>query len=123
MIQIEIENHLNKNLGKILKKIAIEAITLGTNIVHSDAVRYSPIDTGLLRNSIEQDVNENEITGIVFVGDNTPAGVYAPILEMSDGKYNARTPGTRIPFLRPALYENREKIVNIVNAHFRKRLK
>ena len=100
-------------------------------LVERTAKQTAPKDTGALRNSIQFDVRENgsEIVGTVF----TPLE-YAPYVEYGTGLFaeeNGRktpwiyedektgeevfTRGQRPqPFLRPALFENKEKITKLL---------
>lgn len=100
-------------------------------LVERSAKQKAPKDTGALRNSIQSKVENNgfEVVGIVF----TPLE-YAPYIEYGTGLFaeegGRKTPwtyedektGERIftrgqkpkPYLRPALYENKEKITQLL---------
>ncbi len=106
-------------------------------LVERTAKQTAPKDTGALRNSIQFDVRENgsEIVGTVF----TPLE-YAPYVEFGTGlfaeKNGRKTPwlyedektGKTIftrgqkphPYLRPALFENRNKITEILRESVKK---
>lgn len=106
-------------------------------LVERTAKQTAPKDTGALRNSIQFDVRENgsEIVGTVF----TPLE-YAPYVEFGTGlfaeKNGRKTPwiyedektGKTIftrgqkphPYLRPALFENRKKITEILKESVKK---
>lgn len=100
-------------------------------LVERTAKQTAPKDTGALRNSIQSEVQETggEITGVVF----TPLE-YAPYVEYGTGLFaeenGRKTPwiyedektGEQIftrgqkpqPFLRPALFENKEQITRLL---------
>lgn len=100
-------------------------------LVERTAKQTAPKDTGALRNSIQSEVKNTgiEITGVVF----TPLE-YAPYVEYGTGlfaeKSGRKTPwlyedektGKTIftrgqrpqPYLRPALFENKEKITKLL---------
>lgn len=127
-----------KGLDNVLKAIdgvanigAIEgAMGTACALVERSAKQTAPKDTGVLRNSITSRVEKNSdnIKGIVF----TPLE-YAPYVEYGTGlfaeKGGRKTPwayeddegnwhktnGQRPqPFLRPALSDNRKKIIEII---------
>lgn len=110
MIKVEIIKNIDMTkVNLALKKGIINGVYTATNIVHAQAVETSPIKKGALRNSISQKVNEDKVYGEVFIPANGPAGKYGYVLELSNPPYHAKQTGTRIPFLRPALYENADK--------------
>jgi HK97 gp10 family phage protein len=99
-------------------------------LVERSAIQNAPKDTGALRRSITSEVNMSgaDVVGIVF----TPLE-YAPYVEYGTGLFAENggrqdawsyqddkgnwhsTSGQRPqPFLRPALNENREKILEIL---------
>lgn len=99
-------------------------------LVEASAKRRAPKDTGALRRSITSEVNGTE--GVVF----TPLE-YAPYIEFGTGLF-AESGGRKDvpwnyqddkgewhstsgqkpqPFMRPALEENREKIINLIGGH------
>ena len=129
-----------EGLDKIIDKIEdfddvremTSAMQQACNIVESAAKDKAPKDTGALRRSITSkvEVTGNSIEGIVF----TPLE-YAPYQEFGTGIYaengNGRktgwayedektgetifTRGNRPhPFLRPALEENKDKIIDMI---------
>lgn len=129
-----------EGLDKIIDKIEdfddvremTSAMQQACNLVESAAKDKAPKDTGALRRSITSkvEVTGNSIEGIVF----TPLE-YAPYQEFGTGLFaengNGRktgwayedektgetifTRGNRPhPFLRPAVNENKDKIINII---------
>ena len=100
-------------------------------LIERDAKKKAPKDTGSLRRSITSkvDTKNNEISGIVF----TPLE-YAPYVEYGTGlfaenggrldvpwnyqddkgKWHSTSGQHPQPFMRPALDENREKILRIL---------
>ncbi len=106
-------------------------------LVERTAKQTAPKDTGALRNSIQSEVQETggEITGVVF----TPLE-YAPYVEYGTGLFaeenGRKTPwiyedektGEQIftrgqkpqPFLRPALFENKEQITKLLGESVKK---
>lgn len=111
---------------------AEQAMQKACLLVESEAKKKAPKDTGALRNSITSKVEKDNsnITGIVF----TPLE-YAPYVEYGTGLFAEAGNGRKTPwayedektgdliytrgqkpqpYLRPALYENREKINSIL---------
>ncbi len=106
-------------------------------LVERTAKQTAPKDTGALRNSIQSEVRETgeEIQGVVF----TPLE-YAPYVEYGTGLFaeenGRKTPwiyedektGEQIftrgqrpqPFLRPALFENKEQITKLLGESVKK---
>ena len=100
-------------------------------IVERDAIKNAPKDTGALRRSIQSKVENDghEVIGTVF----TPLE-YAPYVEYGTGLFAEGQGRTDVPwvyqddegewhstsgqhpqpFMRPALNENRERILNII---------
>ena len=99
-------------------------------LVEASAKRKAPKDTGALRRSITSEVNETE--GVVF----TPLE-YAPYIEYGTGLF-AESGGRKDvpwvyqddkgewhstsgqkpqPFMRPALEENRQQIIELIGGH------
>lgn len=109
--------------GKKVEK----AIGMGCALVEGAAKKKAPKDTGTLRNSITYEVDGTE--GVVF----TPLE-YAPYIEYGTGLFAEKggrkdvpwryqddegnwhtTSGMHPqPFMRPALNENREKILRVI---------
>lgn len=128
-----------EGLDKIIDKIEdfddvremTSAMQQACNIVESAAKDKAPKDTGALRRSITSKVEAtgNSIEGIVF----TPLE-YAPYVEYGTGIYSDNGNGRKTPwvymddkgnyhytrgqhpqpFLRPALQENKDKIINMI---------
>ena len=127
-MKIEIEN-LN-DFGIDESKI-YQAIGRACALVEQKAKEKAPKDTGALKRSITSEVNNSsgEMVGVVF----TPLE-YAPYVEFGTGLFAEKggrqdvpwsyqddegnwhsTSGQRPqPFMRPALDENREAILNII---------
>lgn len=128
-----------EGLDKIIDKIEdfddvremTSAMQQACNIVESAAKDKAPKDTGALRRSITSkvEVTGNAIEGIVF----TPLE-YAPYLEYGTGIYTESGNGRKTPwvymddkgnyhytrgqhpqpYMRPALEENKDKIINMI---------
>lgn len=128
-----------EGLDKIIEKIEdfddVHAMTSAMqdacNIVESAAKDKAPKDTGALRRSITSkvEVTGNSIDGIVF----TPLE-YAPYQEYGTGLFSENGNGRKTPwvymddkgnyhytrgqhpqpYMRPALQENKDKIINII---------
>lgn len=99
-------------------------------LVEGSAKRKAPKDTGALRRSITSEVNGTE--GVVFTSLE-----YAPYVEFGTGLFAENggrkdvpweyqddkgvwhsTSGQKPqPFMRPALNENREKIIKLIGGH------
>lgn len=128
-----------EGLDKLIDKIEdfddVHAMTRAMqdacNIVESAAKDKAPKDTGALRRSITSkvEVTGNSIEGIVF----TPLE-YAPYVEYGTGLYAENGNGRKTPwvymddkgnyhytrgqhpqpYMRPALEENKDKIINMI---------
>lgn len=130
-VQFEGFKELNLKLDEIVDESKLEGLVLNAALrVERDAKKKAPKRTGALKRSIESKVENdgNTIQGIVF----TPLE-YAPYVEYGTGLF-AETQGRQTPwsyqdekgewhttsgqhpqpFLRPALNENREKIINSI---------
>ena len=92
---------INPKVEPLLKKAVSEALIESAGIVARDASRRAPVRTGTLRHSIDIATDDTEAS----IGTNVD---YAYWVEYAIGK-QARLTG-EIPFLRPALYNNREAI-------------
>lgn len=128
-----------EGLDKIIDKIEdfddVHAMTSAMqdacNIVESAAKDKAPKDTGALRRSITSkvEVTGNSIEGIVFTPlEYAPyveygAGIYAesgngrktPWVYMDDkGNYHYTHGQHPQPYMRPALEENKDKIINMI---------
>lgn len=128
-----------EGLDKIIDKIEDfddvremnSAMQQACNLVESAAKDKAPKDTGALRRSITSkvEVTGNSIEGIVF----TPLE-YAPYVEYGTGMYASNGNGRKTPwvymddkgnyhytrgqhpqpYMRPALEENKDKIINMI---------
>lgn len=130
-VQFEGLTELNLKLDEMVDESKLEGLVLNAALrVERDAKKKAPKRTGALKRSIESKVENdgNTIQGIVF----TPLE-YAPYVEYGAGLF-AETQGRQTPwsyqdekgewhwtkgqhpqpFLRPALNENREKIINSI---------
>lgn len=128
-VKIEGADVLMKKLDDIAKADKLEAnMKTACAMVEADAKRKAPKDTGALRRSIESKVENkgNEVEGIIF----TPLN-YAPYVEFGTGLFAEKGGRTNVPwvyvdakgqghrtsgqhpqpFLRPALNENRDRII------------
>ena len=133
-----------EGLDKIIEKIEdfddvremTSAMQDACNIVESAAKDKAPKDTGALRRSITSkvEVTGNSIEGIVF----TPLE-YAPYVEYGTGIYSDNGNGRKTPwvymddkgnyhytrgqhpqpYMRPALEENKDKIINMIKGALR----
>lgn len=133
-----------EGLDKIIDKIEdfddvremTSAMQQACNIVEGAAKDKAPKDTGALRRSITSkvEVTGNSIEGIVF----TPLE-YAPYQEFGTGMFSENGNGRKTPwvymddkgnyhytrgqhpqpYMRPALAENKDKIINIIKGALR----
>lgn len=108
-------------------KAICEALEKACMGVIKGAKERCPVDTGDLRNSIVHDIDEKNTTG--YVGTSVP---YAPYVEIGTGIYSSKGDGRQTPwvyvdpktgekvftrgshphpFLKPALEENKDAIV------------
>lgn len=121
-----------KKLGEIFStENFVEGIKQGCLAVEATAREKAPKDTGALRRSIETNVNVNgdKIVGVV----STPLE-YAPYIEFGtglfaedgdgrktawsyqddEGKWHTTSGMRPQPFMRPALTENKQNIINSI---------
>ena len=123
----------------------INGLYVACNIVHAKAMQTSPIKTGVLRNSLSMEVDEEKLSGQVYVPENSPASKYAPLIELtgsiaheirpvnkkalfwkgaSHPVKKVNHPGFKAkPFLRPALYDNIDNIQKAIDREVEKKLK
>lgn len=132
------------NLDRLLSKFEnlyetdlVEPLTKACLLVENEAKRRCPVDTGQLRQSITHQVIDS--TGII--GTNVE---YAPYVEYGTGKYASgpyegkgrQTPwafidpktgdliwtagGRPHPFLEPALLENEQEILKLIEEEIKK---
>lgn len=138
-MRIEFEN-LDEVFNNIANRIDAneikKAVGQGCALIERDAKTKAPKDTGALRRSITSEVviDGNEVTGTVF----TPLE-YAPYVEYGTGLF-AETGGRKDvpwcyqddkgewhttsgqrpqPFMRPALDENRQRVLEMLKEAFR----
>lgn len=131
-ISIDGVDKIIEQLDKVAKGDNLEeAVGQGCAVIESAAKQKAPKDTGALRRSIESRVEKTDgaVKGVVF----TPLE-YAPYVEYGTGLYAVNggrkdvpwwykdeeghwhfTSGQKPhPFLRPALLENREKVLSTI---------
>ena len=127
-IELEGLDEVLNSLGKLADTANLEgALGKACAIVEASAKKKAPKDSGNLRRSITSKVENNE--GIVY----TPL-FYAPYVEYGTGLFAESGGRTDVPwnyqddegnwhstsgmkpqpFMRPALYENREEILRIL---------
>jgi phage gpG-like protein len=114
--------------NRLIKKKMKEAMQKVAFIVHADAVERCPVDTGRLRQSLKIIKTDDKEA---IVGTNVD---YAPHVEYgtrkmikAHGQHKVTDPVTKweakrkrgavgqtMPFLRPAVYFNRDKIKKII---------
>ena len=128
--------NLDRLLSKFdnLQNIDLEGpLTKACLLVENDAKKNCPVDTGQLRQSITHEVEGN--TGVI--GTNVE---YAPYVEYGTGIYAKDGNGRQTPwsyqdskgnwhrtvgqhpqpFLEPALLENEEEILNLIEEEIKK---
>jgi HK97 gp10 family phage protein len=107
---------LNVNLRKledimsrlIAPELVYDALSDGAEMVEETAKRLVPVDTGNLRESIHAEPHLEGGMGTVRVGVSHEDAHYAPYVEFGTRRMVAR------PYLRPAIAENRDKIIRSV---------
>ena len=96
---------------KEIEELLRGKMKLATEFVLSEAKRRCPVDTGNLRDSLNQNVVEEAGEIIGRIGTNVS---YAGYVEYGDERgMKPRGTGT-IPFLRPALLENKRQITEFL---------
>ena len=126
-MQIELKFE-QTNWDKAIKQAITRGLTKATILVRNQAVKECPIKTGRLLNSIKRESDDKK--GLVYTNVE-----YAPVIEygvkreykirvknkqvLSDGtnifgKEVTHPPIKAQPFMRPALYNNKDKILGIV---------
>jgi len=83
----------------------IKALIRSTNLVQANAKVLVPVDKGILKGSIVKSVENNKLEGRVSTNLE-----YAPYVELGL-KSNPNYP--RQPYMRPALFDNKDKIESI----------
>jgi HK97 gp10 family phage protein len=121
-----------KDNERLMKKKRKEAMFKIASIIHADAKRRCPADTGRLRKSISI-IKYTDKEAVV--GTNIPYAVHVEYgtktMEKAHGKHSVTEPVTdweakrkrgaleqTMPFLRPAVYFNRERIKKIMKDEF-----
>lgn len=113
-----------------------EALDRAAAIVERDAVAHSPVDTGQMRSSVYVDKPAKLVR---VVGSDSRQSVfteYSPLLLKgatvanprrgpwpyeSDGKLKGTNPNATMPWLRPALYRNKRRILDLIQRALRER--
>ncbi|MEA4894237.1 MAG: HK97-gp10 family putative phage morphogenesis protein [Oscillospiraceae bacterium] len=121
----EVIKNLEQAIEKEIPEALYNALVKAAIIVSNDAKVDCPVDDGMLRQSIEYQVELNNGEAIGYVGTNVE---YAPYVEKGTGIYNAEgrqtpwkyqdakgnwhtTSGMKAqPFLQPALDNNQDKV-------------
>lgn len=111
----EIEKLLKKLPDKPAEKALRAGVRSGGNIIKKAAQQRVPIDSGTLEKSIfvKTQTKNFRQTGVMQVAIATQSGrtarhdaYYAHMVEFGTSKMGAR------PFMRPALEENTQKVIN-----------
>jgi len=117
-----------KDNNRLIKKKMKEAMFKVASIVHADAVKRCPVDTGRLRQSIriikaddKEAIVGTDLDYASYVEFGTPQMVKAhgehrvtdPVKSW-EAKKKRGAVGQTLPFLRPAVYFNRDKIKKIL---------
>ena len=94
-----------------IEKKLFTRVKLASNFVKDEAKRRCPVDTGNLKDTIdiEMKIENGEIVG--SIGTNVE---YAAHVEYGDEKGKEPRKVGQMPFLRPALLENKENIKKII---------
>jgi HK97 gp10 family phage protein len=109
--------YFTKELVRIGRNEMAKRMQRATNIVKNQAIYLAPVDTGNLRNTIDDEitVSRNMITGKV-----SSQAKYAIFVEFGTGQQADDGRGKQSilgqkpqPFLRPALNNNIQKLKNI----------
>jgi len=106
--KIEVTKTSQENMAEKIKQAIVQGLYIATNIVHSQTVRDTPVMTGALKNNNEMRVDEEKLEGTVW--NNLEYAPYVEFGQEMNPPHNPKNVG-RIPFMRPALYENEDKIV------------
>jgi hypothetical protein len=114
MIDVKVTSNFDTSIKDKLHKALVKGVYAATNIVHKQAIKDCPMDTVTLKPSLEMMVDEDKIEGMVKSNLE-----YAPYVEYGQDMTPPHKPrhGGRIPFLRPALYENENKINEVLNKY------
>ncbi len=129
--KLEVTKTAQENMAEKIKRAIVQGLYIATNIVHSQTVRDTPVQYGALKNDNEMKVDEENLEGIVYnsrdyapyvefgqetgdpsnvTNENNGVKVTIAFAQPSENPKSPRNVG-RIPFMRPALYENEDKIV------------
>jgi HK97 gp10 family phage protein len=142
MISAKIDFQINPNLNKIFDEAINIGLTKSAILVQADAIKKVPVKMGTLRKSIDRNIDESKKTAEIFIPENSPASKYASLIELFGAKPHEilprfkkalwwkglKYPIKRVyhpgfqarPFLRPALYDNKDNIVNIMTNEIKK---
>jgi HK97 gp10 family phage protein len=103
-VTIHIKSNRFPEIAKQFHNEASQVVRKTTFDVEAGAKRLAPVDTGLLRNSI-QSLLEGDLTGVVFT--NVEYSVY---LEYGTRRMSAR------PFMTPALEAERQPFIRALQS-------
>ena len=111
-------NGLGQFVEAVVTPAVVASVTAGCKLIQEAAQGYCPVDTGALRDSITVDVKE---TGTTVVGTVGPHTDYASYVEYGTGRKGTPAPYAHTdkpgmvaqPYMRPALDENRDPILDL----------
>jgi hypothetical protein len=85
-------------------------------LIEGKAKELCPVDTGRLRASIQHKINAGELS--VVVGTNVPYAPYVEFMYDLNNPHPGRETG-QMPFLRPALFQSKDKINRMIKEAFK----
>lgn len=122
----EVADNINKLIGELGPKYLYKAMANACALVRNEAVNTCPKDTGNLRRSIDFEVSNDGLEGVIFSNAE-----YAPYVEVGTGIYATKGGGRQTPwrveghkgwfttkgmkaqpFLEPAVMSKRSDIEN-----------
>lgn len=105
-----------RNLDNIIPNVFARMQNAAGDVLENDLKPQEPIDTGAMKNATgtETRVDGKKVVSSFFVGREVDYAWYPEHPEDGRGGYHPRTPGTRMPWLRPGVREGMPKIVEAV---------
>lgn len=98
------------DLVRAVKERLEKALDTAAEYTVGEAKRRAPVDTGVLRNSIDWGQGKDEYTRIV--GTPVEYGLYQEVGYLAGGKTFVQN-----PYLMPALMDNQQAIAQIILKH------
>jgi HK97 gp10 family phage protein len=114
--EAELNRKIQQLTARMGKEALVEAVLEGAEIIRADAEARAPVRTGFLKGHINKRVSERKTGRVtVDIGPEKKAW-YGLFPELGTIHYAAR------PYLRPAIDENQDRVVDAVKARLKKEI-